>query len=69
MVAAKDKRISRLEKENKGLEKQVLVAETRANKEQLEITKDSKHSAAIVILKTKLRMAREVVDPSFDRAE
>ncbi|MFS7947910.1 hypothetical protein Hanom_Chr06g00553701 [Helianthus anomalus] len=69
MVAAKDKRISHLEKENKCLEKQVLIAKMRANKERLEITKDSKQYVAIVILKTKLRMAREAADPSFDRAE
>ncbi|KAF5788073.1 hypothetical protein HanXRQr2_Chr10g0459971 [Helianthus annuus] len=69
MSAAKDKRISHLEKENKGLEKQVLVAEMRANKERLEITEEAKQSAAIVILKTKLWMAREAADPSFDRAE
>ncbi|KAJ0511032.1 hypothetical protein HanIR_Chr11g0547391 [Helianthus annuus] len=69
MSVAKDKRISHLEKENRGLEKQVLVAEMNANRERLEITEEAKQSATIVILKTKLRMAREAADPSFDRAE
>ncbi|MFS8004498.1 hypothetical protein Hanom_Chr13g01226551 [Helianthus anomalus] len=69
MSTAKDKRISHPEKENKGLEKQVLVVEMRASKERLEITEDAKHSTAIVILKTKLGMAREADDLSFDRAK
>ncbi|KAJ0764874.1 hypothetical protein HanPI659440_Chr08g0297061 [Helianthus annuus] len=69
IAVAKDKRISHLEKENKGLEKQVLVAEMNATKERLEITEEAKQSAAIVILKIKLQMARETADPSYNRVE
>ncbi|KAF5798358.1 hypothetical protein HanRHA438_Chr07g0302441 [Helianthus annuus] len=69
IAAAKDKRIAHLEKENKVLKKQVLLAGITANKERLEIIDDTKNSAAIVTLKIRLQMAKEAADPSFDRAE
>ncbi|KAJ0728142.1 hypothetical protein HanLR1_Chr07g0238221 [Helianthus annuus] len=67
--AAKDKRIAHLEKENKTLQKQILLADVTANKERLEIIDEAKNSDAIVTLKIRLQMAKEAADPSFDRAE
>ncbi|KAJ0485895.1 hypothetical protein HanLR1_Chr14g0535951 [Helianthus annuus] len=68
IAAAKDKRISNLEKESKMLQKQILLAEITSNMERLEIIDDAKKSAAIVALKIRLQMAKEVADPSFDRS-
>ncbi|MFS7909930.1 hypothetical protein Hanom_Chr02g00100381 [Helianthus anomalus] len=68
-VAAKDKRIAHLKKENKALQKQILLANITANKERLEIIDEAKNSAAIVTLKIRLQMAKEAADPSIDRAE
>ncbi|KAJ0788584.1 hypothetical protein HanPI659440_Chr05g0193411 [Helianthus annuus] len=67
--AAKDKRIAHLEKEIKTLQKQILLADMTPNKERLEIIDEAKKSAAIVTLKIRLQMAKEAVDPSFDRSE
>ncbi|MFS7975978.1 hypothetical protein Hanom_Chr10g00887041 [Helianthus anomalus] len=65
----KDKTIAHLEKENKALQKQVLLTEMAPNKERLKIINEAKNSATIVTLKIRLQMAKEAVDPSFNRAE
>ncbi|KAJ0618480.1 hypothetical protein HanRHA438_Chr02g0062461 [Helianthus annuus] len=54
IAAAKDKRIAHLEKESKTLQKQILLANITANKEQLEIIDEAKKSDAIVTLKIRL---------------
>ncbi|MFS7922022.1 hypothetical protein Hanom_Chr03g00243731 [Helianthus anomalus] len=68
-ATAKDKRIAHLEKENKTLQKKIILVDFTANKERLEITNEAKNSAAIVTLKIRLQVAKEAADPSFDRAE
>ena len=67
--AAKGKRISQLEKEVNSLEKQVMVTEMEVNKVQMEAVEDAKVCAARVILKAKITMAQQAMDPSFDRSE
>ncbi|KAJ0957340.1 hypothetical protein HanPSC8_Chr01g0026111 [Helianthus annuus] len=69
IAVAKDKKISQLEKENKELQKVLLLAEMTAQRERIEAMEGAKHSAAIVMLKVKLQMAKEAADPSFDRSE
>ncbi|MFS7978128.1 hypothetical protein Hanom_Chr10g00911991 [Helianthus anomalus] len=69
IATAKDKKIPQLEKENNTLQKELLLAEITANKERLEVIDGAKHSAAIMMLKIKLQMAKEAADPSFDRSE
>ncbi|KAL9994306.1 hypothetical protein Hdeb2414_s0929g00961731 [Helianthus debilis subsp. tardiflorus] len=69
IAVAKDKKISHLEKEIKALQKELLPAGITANKERLEVIDGAKHSVAVVMLKIKLQMAKEAIDPSFDRSE
>ncbi|KAF5811474.1 hypothetical protein HanRHA438_Chr04g0191481 [Helianthus annuus] len=69
IAVAKDKKISQLEKENKALQKELLLAEITARKERLEVMDGAKLSAAIAMLKINLQMAKEAADPSFDRSE
>ena len=68
-IAAKDMKISQLEKDNGRLEKKALVDEVRANKERLEAAEEAKVCAAKVILQAKIRMAQEALDSTFDRAD
>ncbi|MFS7936128.1 hypothetical protein Hanom_Chr05g00411791 [Helianthus anomalus] len=68
IVAAKDKSISKLEKEVKGLEKQLFVAEIEANKGEMEATDEAKVCAARTVFQARIRMAEEVVDPDSDKS-
>ncbi|MFS7967243.1 hypothetical protein Hanom_Chr09g00783521 [Helianthus anomalus] len=69
VAVAKDKKISQFEKEKKALQKELLLAERTTQKERIEVMEGAKHSAAVVMLKVKLQMAKEASDPSFDRSE
>ena len=67
--ATKEKMISQLEKEVNGLEKKMMVMEMDASKAQMEAVEDTKVCVARVILKAKVSMAQQAMDPSFDRSE
>ncbi|MFS7929666.1 hypothetical protein Hanom_Chr04g00335251 [Helianthus anomalus] len=69
IAVAKDKNISQLEKENKALQKELLLAEMTAQRERIEVMEGAKHSAAVVMLKVKLQIAKDSANPSFDRSE
>ena len=65
----KENRISQLEKEVRGLEKKTMTMEMEANKTLMEAVDDAKVCAARVILKAKISMAQQAMNPSFDRSE
>jgi outer membrane murein-binding lipoprotein Lpp len=67
--ATKEKKISQLEKEVRGLEKKMMTMEMDANKTLMEAVDDAKVCAARVILKAKISMAQQAMNPSFDRSE
>ena len=67
--ATKEKKISQLEKEVRGLEKKMMAMEMEANKTLMEVVDDAKVCAARVILKAKISMAQQAMNPSFDRSE
>ncbi|MFS7944548.1 hypothetical protein Hanom_Chr06g00513481 [Helianthus anomalus] len=68
IAVAKDKKISQLKNEQKALGKELLVAEMTTQRERIEVMEGAKHSAAVVMLKIKLQMAKEATDPAFDRS-
>ena len=65
----KEKKISHLEKEVRGLEKKMIAMEMDANKTLMEAVDDAKVCAAQVILKAKISMVQQAMNPSFDRSE
>ena len=67
--ATKEKRISQLEKEVSGLEKKMMAMEMDANKTLMEAVDDAKVCTARVILKAKISMAQQAMNPSFNRSE
>ncbi|MFS7889851.1 hypothetical protein Hanom_Chr00s000005g01611881 [Helianthus anomalus] len=66
---AKDKKISSLEKDNNTLQKELLLADITANRERMEVMDGAKLYVVVAMLKIKLQMAKEAVDPSFDRSK
>ncbi|KAF5761592.1 hypothetical protein HanXRQr2_Chr16g0766901 [Helianthus annuus] len=68
IAAAKDKALSKLEKDKKGLEEQLLFSEVGLQEAVMVATDEAKISAARTILQARIKMAREVGDPNFDRS-
>ncbi|KAJ0779751.1 hypothetical protein HanPI659440_Chr06g0229991 [Helianthus annuus] len=68
ITSAKDKTNSKLEKDVKGLKKQLFMAKVGTNKAVMEATDEAKVCAARTILQARIRMAQEASDPDFDRS-
>ncbi|MFS8023869.1 hypothetical protein Hanom_Chr16g01456571 [Helianthus anomalus] len=68
IAAAKDKKITQLEKEVNSLEKQIMVAEIHANKTEMEATNEAKVCASRSILQARIKIAQEAMDPCFFRS-
>ncbi|KAJ0728683.1 hypothetical protein HanLR1_Chr07g0244421 [Helianthus annuus] len=68
IIAAKDKKITQLEKEKIGLEEQVMFVEIGIHEAEMNATEDAKVCAARAILQARIKIAQEATDPSFDQS-
>ncbi|KAJ0764835.1 hypothetical protein HanPI659440_Chr08g0296621 [Helianthus annuus] len=67
IAAAKDKAISKLENEKKGLEEQLLHAKVGIHEAAMVAIDEAKVCAARAILQARIKMDQEATDPGFDR--
>ncbi|KAM0003245.1 hypothetical protein Hdeb2414_s0292g00859021 [Helianthus debilis subsp. tardiflorus] len=68
IAAAKDKAISKLEKEKKSPEEQLLYSEVGLHDAVIVATDKAKFYAARTVLQPRIKMAKEAIDPNFDRS-
>jgi hypothetical protein len=67
-TAAKDKEVSKLVKEKKGLERELVAVGKDLQKKLDAATEEAKMWAARAVLEARLKMVKQLEDPSFDKA-